>query len=52
MEITLTELEGNLDKYVEISREEDIFITKNGKIISRLTKPFARRKEKYKKGIK
>ncbi len=49
MEITLTELKGNLGKYVEMSQEEDILITKNGKIISRLTEPFAKRKEKMEK---
>lgn len=49
MQITLTELKGNLGKYVEMSRDEDILITKNGKIISRLTEPFARRKEKMEK---
>lgn len=49
MEITLTELKGNLGKYIKLSQEEDILITKNGKIISRLTEPFARRKEKMEK---
>ena len=49
MEITLTELKGNLGKYVEMSQKEDILITKNGKIISRLTEPFAQRKEKMEK---
>lgn len=49
MQITLTELKGNLGKYVEMSRDEDILITKNGKIISRLTEPFTERKEKMEK---
>ena len=49
MEITLTELKGNLGKYVKMSQEEDILITKNGKIISRLTEPFNARKEKMEK---
>lgn len=49
MQITLTELKGNLGKYVEMSRDEDILITKNGKIISRLTEPFTKRKEKMEK---
>ena len=49
MEITLTELKGNLGKYVEMSQKEDILITKNGKIISRLTEPLAARKEKMEK---
>ena len=46
MEITLTELKGNLGKYVKMSQEEDILITKNGKIVSRLTEPLNARKEK------
>ena len=49
MEITLTELKGNLGKYIKMSQEEDILITKNGKIISRLTEPFAKRKDKMEK---
>ena len=49
MEITLTKLKGNLGKYVMMSQEEDILITKNGKIISRLTEPFSARKEKMEK---
>ena len=49
MEITLTELKGNLGKYIKLSQEEDILITKNGKIISRLTEPLNARKEKMEK---
>lgn len=49
MEITLTELKENLGKYIARSQEEDILITKNGKIISRLTEPFSARKEKMEK---
>ena len=49
MEITLTELKMNLGKYVEKSKDEDILITKNGKIVSRLTEPFSARKEKMEK---
>lgn len=49
MEITLTELKGNLGKYIVMSQKEDILVTKNGKIISRLTEPFSARKEKTEK---
>ena len=42
-------LKGNLGKYVKLSQDEDILITKNGKIISRLTEPFNARKEKMEK---
>lgn len=49
VEITLTELKENLGKYVLLSQTEDILITKNGKIISRLTEPFTARKERMEK---
>ncbi|MBQ4511775.1 MAG: type II toxin-antitoxin system prevent-host-death family antitoxin [Anaerolineaceae bacterium] len=40
MSITTTELEENLNKYLQLSATEDIFITKNGKIIAKLSNPF------------
>ena len=40
MIITADELEENLDKYLQLSAAEDIYITKNGKVISKLTSPF------------
>lgn len=40
MSITATELKSNLGKYLLLSAKEDIFITKNGKVISKLTSPF------------
>lgn len=49
MEITLTELKGNLGKYIVMSQEQDILVTKNGKVVSRLTEPFSARKEKMEK---
>ena len=49
MEITLTELKANLGKYIILSEKEDILVTKNGKIVSRLTEPFSARKEKMRK---
>lgn len=49
MEITLTELKENLGKYIMMSRDEDILVTKNGKVVSRLTEPFSARKEKMDK---
>lgn len=39
MIITATELKMNLGKYLEIARKQDVFITKNGKNIARLTAP-------------
>lgn len=40
MSITATELKSNLGKYLMLSATEDIFITKNGKIVAKLTNPF------------
>ena len=37
MSITATELKQNLGKYLLLSAQEDIYITKNGKIIAKLT---------------
>ncbi len=43
MYITSTELKLNLSKYLLLSQQEEIFITKNGKIIAKLTNPFQER---------
>ncbi len=39
MSITATELKQNLGKYLLLSAKEDILITKNGKIVAKLTSP-------------
>ncbi|MDO4619279.1 MAG: type II toxin-antitoxin system prevent-host-death family antitoxin [Lachnospiraceae bacterium] len=39
MSITATELKMNLGKYLLLSETEDIYITKNGKVISKLSNP-------------
>ncbi len=39
MSITATELKQNLGKYLLLSAQEDIYITKNGKIIAKLSNP-------------
>ena len=39
MSITATELKQNLGKYLLLSAQEDILITKNGKVIAKLTNP-------------
>lgn len=39
MSITATELKNNLGKYLLLSETEDVFITKNGKVIAKLTNP-------------
>ena len=41
MSITATELKENLGKYLSLASEEDIFITKNGKVIAKLSSPYA-----------
>ena len=43
MSITATELKMNLGKYLLLSATEDIYITKNGKVISKLCNPFQER---------
>lgn len=43
MSITATELKMNLSKYLLLSATEDIYITKNGKVILKLTNPFQKR---------
>ena len=43
MSITVTELRKNLSKYLALSTKEDIYITKNGKIISKLSNPYQSR---------
>ena len=37
MSITATELKENLSKYLLLSATEDVYITKNGKIVSKLS---------------
>lgn len=43
MSITATELKNNLGKYLLLSATEDIFITKNGRVIAKLTNPYQNR---------
>lgn len=43
MSITATELKQNLSKYLLLSATEDIYVTRNGKVISKLTNPFQER---------
>ena len=39
MSITATELKSNLGKYLMLAATEDIFITKNGKVVAKLYNP-------------
>lgn len=40
MSVTATELKNNLGKYLILSATEDVFITKNGKVVAKLTNPY------------
>ena len=37
--VTATELKSNLGMYLDLAKEEDIVISKNGKIVALITKP-------------
>lgn len=45
MSITATELKQNLGKYLLIASTEDVYITKNGKVVAKLTNPYQTRVE-------
>ena len=40
MSITATELKSNLGKYLDQAATEDIYISKNGKIIAKIMSPY------------
>ena len=40
MSITATELKENLGKYLLLAATEDVFITRNGKVVAKLTNPY------------
>ena len=40
MSITATELKSNLGKYLDQAATEDIYISKNGKIIAKIKSPY------------
>ncbi len=43
MSITATELKSNLSKYLLLAATEDVYITRNGKTVAKLTNPFQSR---------
>ena len=45
MSVTATELKNNLGKYLALSATEDIFITKNGRVVAKLINPYQDRVE-------
>ena len=40
MSVTATELKQNLGKYLMLAATEDVFITRNGKIVAKLSNPY------------
>ena len=40
MSITATELKMNLSKYLFLAETEDIYITRNGKVVAKLSNPY------------
>ena len=40
MSINATELKENLSKYLLMAEKEDIYITRNGKVVAKLTNPY------------
>jgi prevent-host-death family protein len=40
MSITATELKTNLSKYLLLAATEDVYITRNGRTIAKLTSPY------------
>lgn len=45
MSITATQLKENLGMYLLMAEKEDIFISKNGRIIAKLTSPYKKKQE-------
>lgn len=45
MSVTATEFKMNLGKYLMLAETEDVFITKNGKVVAKLANPNANRVE-------
>ena len=43
MSITATELKNNLSKYLMLASSEDIYITRNGKVVAKLSNPYQER---------
>lgn len=43
MSITATELKMNLSKYLLMAEKEDVYITRNGKVVAKLTNPYQNR---------
>lgn len=48
MIVGATVLRNNFSEYLEISRTEDILITKNDKVVARLSNPNREKEERFK----
>lgn len=40
MSITATELKANLGKYLLMAAKEDVYVTRNGRTVAKLTSPY------------
>ena len=40
MTITATELKNDLSKYLQLAESEEVFITKNGRVMCKLSSPY------------
>ena len=40
MSVTATEMKSNLGMYLMMAQKEDIYITRNGKVVAKLTNPY------------
>lgn len=45
MSVTASEFKANLGKYLDLANTEDIYITRNGKVIAKLSTPYPDLKE-------
>lgn len=45
MSVTATELKSNLGMYLMLAQKEDVYITRNGKVVAKLTNPYQDRVE-------
>lgn len=45
MSVTATEFKKNMGKYLSMAASEDVFITKNGKVVAKLTNPYQEKLE-------
>ena len=41
MTITATELKNDLSKYLQLAESEDVYISKNGRIMCKITTPYS-----------